>query len=450
MTEQLLTQSYLEQFPDFPAHMNELGKFVFYRTYSRYLPEKGRRETWKETAARAAQYNVGLGVKHAQKLGYAVDGEKWRKEAELLFENMFNLRQFLSGRTLYVGGADNGVAEKYPLANYNCSFANISKWEDFGDMFYLLMVGAGAGFKATKENTAKMAPMRSDIEIVHEPYTQKYPVVKQPDTRSIDDGYRDHTIRIEVGDSKEGWRDALLYFFDVMTSDDLDIKRVEINYDYIRPKGARLNTFGGTASGYEPLRDMFEGIGKVVRGELDNAIEPPTKIDEHFVQLRPVHLLDIGNLVGYNVVSGGVRRTAEIFLFDADDYESLIAKYGINGVWNEEGHRNVIEKLRALKLDKQADYLESLPLNDPNARPLHHRRMSNNSIAFTEKPSKEFLDLIFAVMKAEGEPGFINLESAAKRRLKARGIESPSELGLLSEMSAIGLNPLTWADSKPL
>ena len=136
-----------------------------------------------------------------------------------------------------------------------------------------------------------------------------------------------------------------------------------------------------------------------------------------------------------------VRRTAEIFLFDADDYESLIAKYGINGVWNEEGHRKVIEKLRALKLDKQADYLESLPLNDPNARPLHHRRMSNNSIAFTEKPSKEFLDLIFAVMQAEGEPGFINLETAAKRRLKQRGIENPSELELLSEMSAIGLNP---------
>lgn len=439
--EQLLTQSYLNEYPDFPAHMNELGKFVFYRTYSRYLPEKGRRETWKETVTRATQYNVGLGVKHMQKQGYAVDMASWRKEAELLFDNMFNLRQFLSGRTLWVGGADGGVAVKYPLANFNCSFVNIASWDDFGDMFYLLMVGTGSGFKGTKINTAKMAPLRDDIEIIHEEYTQKYPIVKEADTRVIDDGFRDDTIRIEVGDSKEGWVDAFRAFFDVLADHDTDIKKIEINYDYIRPKGARLNTFGGTASGPEPLRDMFENIGKVIRGELDDAIDPPERVDKHFVKLRPIHLLDIGNLIGNNVVVGGVRRTAEIFLFDADDYESLIAKYGINGVWNEEGHRKVIDKLRALNLVKQADYLESLPLNDPNARPLHHRRMSNNSIAFTEKPSKEFLDLIFAVMQAEGEPGFINLETAAKRRLKQRGIENPSELELLSEMSAIGLNP---------
>lgn len=448
--EQLLTQSYLNEYSDFPAHMNELGKFVFYRTYSRYLPEKGRRETWKETVTRATQYNVGLGVKHMQKQGYAVDMASWRKEAELLFDNMFNLRQFLSGRSLWVGGADGGVAEKYPLANFNCSFVNIASWDDFGDMFYLLMVGTGAGFKGTKINTAKMAPLRDDIEIIHEEYAQKYPIVKQADTQVNADGFRDNIIRIEVGDSKEGWVDALRTFFDVLSDHNTDIEKIEINYDYIRPKGARLNTFGGTASGPEPLRDMFENIGKVIRGELDDAIDPPERVDEHFVKLRPIHLLDIGNLIGNNVVVGGVRRTAEIFLFDADDYESLIAKYGINGVWNEEGHRKVIDKLRALKLDKQADYLESLPLNDPNARPLHHRRMSNNSIAFTEKPSKEFLDLIFAVMQAEGEPGFINLETAAKRRLKQRGIENPSELEMLTEMSAIGLNPLIWADSKPL
>lgn len=439
--EQLLTQSYLNEYPDFPAHMNELGKFVFYRTYSRYLPEKGRRETWKETVARATQYNVGLGVKHMQKQGYAVDMASWRKEAELLFDNMFNLRQFLSGRTLWVGGADGGVAEKYPLANFNCSFVNIASWNDFGDMFYLLMVGTGAGFKGTKINTAKIAPLRDDIEIIHEEYAQKYPIVKEANTRVVSGGFRDDTIRIEVGDSKEGWVYAFRAFFDVLADHDTDIKKIEINYDYIRPKGARLNTFGGTASGPEPLRDMFENIGKVIRGELDDAIDPPERVDEHFVKLRPIHLLDIGNLIGNNVVVGGVRRTAEIFLFDADDYESLIAKYGINGVWNEEGHRKVIDKLRSLNLVKQADYLESLPLNDPNARPLHHRRMSNNSIAFTEKPSKEFLDLIFAVMQAEGEPGFINLETAAKRRLKQRGIENPSELELLSEMSAIGLNP---------
>jgi len=285
--------------------MNELGKFVFYRTYSRYLPEKGRRETWKETVTRATQYNVGLGVKHMQKQGYAVDMASWRKEAELLFDNMFNLRQFLSGRSLWVGGADGGVAEKYPLANFNCSFVNIASWDDFGDMFYLLMVGTGAGFKGTKINTAKMAPLRDDIEIIHEEYAQKYPIVKQADTQVKDDGFRDNIIRIEVGDSKEGWVDALRTFFDILSDHNTDIEKIEINYDYIRPKGARLNTFGGTASGPEPLRDMFENIGKVIRGELDDAIDPPERVDEHFVKLRPIHLLDIGNLIGNNVVVGG-------------------------------------------------------------------------------------------------------------------------------------------------
>src|SRR5690625_8019396 len=92
--------------------MNALGQFVYYRTYSRFLPSEGRRETWKETVRRATEYNVGLGVKHLEKIGYEVDYEKYRKEAEEYFDSMFNLRQFLSGRTLWVGGADGGVANR--------------------------------------------------------------------------------------------------------------------------------------------------------------------------------------------------------------------------------------------------------------------------------------------------------------------------------------------------
>lgn len=137
----LLTAEFLAQYPDFPTEMNPLGQFVYYRTYSRFIPSLGRRETWKETVQRASEYNVSLGVKHVEKLGYPVDYEWYRKEAELLFDNMFHLRQFLSGRTLWVGGSEGGVAEKYPLANFNCSFINIRSWADLGDLFYLLLVG---------------------------------------------------------------------------------------------------------------------------------------------------------------------------------------------------------------------------------------------------------------------------------------------------------------------
>lgn len=425
MSKRLLTDEFLKQFPDFPAHMNELGKFVFYRTYSRFLPEKGRRETWKETCARATEYNVGLGVKHTETIGYDVDYAKFKAEAEAFFTNMFNLRQFLSGRTLWVGGADGGVAEKYPLANFNCSFINIRSWDDFADLFYLLLVGTGVGFKSTKAFAAGMKPIRNNVEVIHEDYVQRYPLVKQPDTQvfflDLDEGGRKAVIH--VGDSKEGWVEALRNYFRLLIEHEYaDVKQIGIFYDYIRPKGARLNTFGGTASGYEPLREMFEGFQKVIRNELDEALEPPEQYSEGRVKLRPVHMLDIGNMIGNNVVVGGVRRTAEIFLCDADDYESMLAKYGINGIWNLEQHAKVIDALRGVGLEKQASYIESLQIHDPNARPLHHRRMSNNSIAFETKPPREFIDLVYAIMQAEGEPGFINLEEARRRRPNAEGL----------------------------
>lgn len=424
----LLTDEFIDKYPDFPSHMNALGQFVYYRTYSRFLPEKGRRETWKETCRRATEYNVGLAVKHLEKIGYEVDYEKHRKEAEEFFDSMFNLRQFLSGRTLWVGGADGGVADKYPLANFNCSYVTIKSWEDLGDLFYLLLVGTGVGFKCTKEHAANLPPVRTDIEVIHEPFTQRYPLVKVEDTQIfiINEGKK---AVIHVGDSKEGWVEALRLFLRLHTEKEYEgIEQIGIFYDYIRPQGARLHTFGGTASGYESLKEMFVGIEKVFKNEIDPSLEPLELVGDNYAKVRPIHILDIGNLIGNNVVVGGVRRTAEIFLFDADDYESMFAKYGINGIWDEKQHRKVIEITRKLGLNKYADYLEGLPLNDPNARPLHHRRMSNNSIAFESKPSREQLNLIFEMMKAEGEPGFVNLEEAKRRRPNAEGLNPCVEI----------------------
>lgn len=123
-----------------------------------------------------------------------------------------------------------------------------------------------------------------------------------------------------------------------------------------------------------------------------------------------------------------VRRTAEIFLFDADDYESMFAKYGINGIWNVEQHVKVIEAARTAGLVEQAEFLESIPTMDAEARPLHHRRMSNNSVAFESKPTREQLTMIFEIMQAEGEPGFINLEEAKRRRPNAEGLNPCAEI----------------------
>nr|WP_283092155.1 ribonucleoside-triphosphate reductase, adenosylcobalamin-dependent [Brevibacillus sp. NL20B1] len=435
----LLTDEFIAKYPDAPAHMNELATFVFYRTYSRWLPDKGRRETWKETCRRAVEYNVGLAAKHYEKIGYAVPWDELRAEAEALFDNMFNLRQFLSGRTLWVGGAEGGVADKYPLANFNCSFINIRSWSDLGDLFYLLLVGTGVGFKCTREMAANLAPIRTNVTLINAPY-EPVPVhqrLERTRITELDNGY----AKIYVGDSKEGWVEALRYYFAILTEPRYGhVHTVKISYNSVRPKGERLKTFGGTASGHEPLAEMFAGIDRVLKNQIDPTLEPlevvqtfdyermePTS--KGYRQVRPIHVLDIGNLIGANVVVGGVRRTAEIFLFDADDYECLLAKYGINGIWTEEQlaqHRKVRAMLEARGICPQWMY-EIDKIGDGRFG-LDHRRMSNNSIAFETKPSREFLNLVFEIMQLEGEPGVVNLEEARRRRPNAEGLNPCAEI----------------------
>jgi ribonucleoside-triphosphate reductase (thioredoxin) len=115
---------------------------------------------------------------------------------------------------------------------------------------------------------------------------------------------------IHVGDSKEGWTESLRTFFRLLTEPQYDhIQSIGIYYDYVRPKGARLNTFGGTASGFEPLREMFEGITKVLRNEIDPSLAPLECVyNSQYSKVRPIHILDIGNLIGNNVVVGGVEN----------------------------------------------------------------------------------------------------------------------------------------------
>ena len=431
MVKQLLTDKFILQYGDFPEHMTELGKFVYYRTYSRYLPQKKRRETWKETVRRATEYNFGLVQKHYKKIGYKPNLKALRKEAEEFFDNMFNLRQFLSGRTLWVGGADNGVADKYPLANFNCSFVDIKSYDDLCDLFYLLLVGTGVGFKATKANTANLPAIRNNVKFVHLPYEPLTPNQRTERTQVWE--HVEGVKKIYVGDSKEGWVEALRELFAILTKEEYEyVHTIEFSYNSVRPKGERLKTFGGTASGPEPLMEMFAGIKNVITNKIDPTLAPPTVVringNNVYVQLRPIHILDIGNLIGNNVVVGGVRRTAEIFLMDADDYESMFAKYGINGIWDEAKHKEVIKVAKKAGLNDIATWLEGMAINDPNVRPLHHRRMSNNSIAFEKKPTRKLLHLIYTMMQAEGEPGFINLEEARRRRPNAEGLNPCAEI----------------------
>ena len=378
----LLTQEFLNKYPDMPETMNQLGSFVFYRTYSRWLPSKNRRETWKEAVTRAVEYNVGISTKQFEKNNYEVPTDKIQNEAEILFDNIFNLRQFLSGRTHWVGGAETSVADKFPLANFNCSFIDVKSWNDLCDMFYLLLVGTGVGFRCSKQNAKNLPPIRTDYELLHSEYkpVAKHERLEHTKVVEIGNGY----AKIYIGDSKEGWVEALSSFFKLITNFEYQhIKHIKLSYNSIRPKGERLNTFGGYASGHESLKDMFEGINNVIRGKF-------APLDDE-CNVRPIHILDIGNLIGNNVVVGGVRRTAEIFLCDSDDEESINAK------------RNITSETM-------------------------HRYMSNNSIAFEKKPTREELHNIFSSIKINGEPGFFNLEAAKKRRPNVKGVNPCGEI----------------------
>lgn len=439
-----LTTDFLSNYPSQPSHMNELGLFTAYRTYCRWLEAEGRRETWKEAVARAVDYSIAQQDKRMTELKFPFNRNSLIKEAEALFDSIFNLKQFLSGRTHWVGGAETSVADKFPLANFNCSFIEIKSWEDLSELFYLLLVGTGVGFKATKEGARALGAIRNDLKIIHADYE---PVdaehrLELTELKTLDNGY----TKMYVGDSKEGWVGALKDLFMILTKPEWEgVHTLKISYNSIRPKGEKLKTFGGTASGHEPLKEMFEGIMKVIRGEIDPTIDPPefytevhedgisTITDYSKVYLRPVHILDIGNLIGNNVVVGGVRRTAEIFLADADDWESILAKYGINGIWDDqrktakEKHESIMNALEKV-LGYIPGWMNDLTLNSAVARPMHHRRMSNNSVGFMEKPSREMLNLLFTIMQNEGEPGFINLESANRRRPNAKGLNPCAEI----------------------
>lgn len=443
---QLLTKEFLDNYPDAPEHMNQLAQFVFYRTYSRWLPDEGRRETFKEAIRRAVEYNVGISIQQFKDNNIPAPMEQIVSEAEVLFDNIFNTRQFLSGRTHWVGGSDTNVGSKFPLSNFNCAFEEINEWGDISELFYLLLVGTGVGIACTAEMAKNLPPIRRDYTLTHSEFRpmDKGERLENTEINIMSNGY----AKIYVGDSKEGWVKALELFLQLITDSEYeDINNIKISYNSIRPRGERLKTFGGTASGYEPLRDMFQGIDDVFKDKLDTSIEP---MEEIFVRyggedistnqfhVRPIHILDIANLIGNNVVVGGVRRTAELFMCDADDWEVILAKYGINPIRSWDEHVAISKRLYAM--DVLPDwFMDEEKMKE--RRKLGHRFMSNNSISFKEKPPKEMVDLVFAIMQETGEPGFVNLEAAQKRRPNAKGFNPCVEI-ILDDKSVCNLTTI--------
>lgn len=361
----LLREEFLKSYPDFPSHMENLAKLVYYRTYSRWLPEEGRRETWKETCARAVEYNCSLAPTSAY-------------EAQRLFDNMFNLKQFISGRSLWIGGSE--ASKKTKLANFNCSFVVIDSIKSLCDLFYLLMVGTGVGVRILPSDVKELPCFRQNV-ILHHQYNKHSTKQKGRENTYVE---TDGDMRIiHIGDSKEGWVDALKAYLLCLVEPDAP-SHIMLDYTEIRVKGATLSNFGGTASGYESIMDMFTKIHRVIQEGLFSSKPVNGK-------LRPIHCLDICNLIGQNVVVGGVRRTAEIAIIDPHDEECVHAK--------------------------------------DNIQPgMEHRYMSNNSIFQEERPSREKIHELFNSIRTSGEPGIINVAEAKRRRADFAGVNPCCEI----------------------
>ena len=397
-----LTDDFLTPYSQKKPSFTEIGEFVYYRTYSRWIESEKRREDWWETVARAVNYNVGLILK--KKPDYPL--HKIRREAEELYDNMYNLRLFLSGRTTYIGGTE--VADKCGFSNFNCTGLVLDCFEDYSELFTLLMLGAGVGFRILPEDVAKFPSYRTNVSIEFKPY-EPVPKDMRLEYTAITAHQDDKSkLTLIVGDSKEGWSQSIEYYFRILYHPMYrSIQKIEFDLNNIRPKGERLKTFGGTASGSGSMHVMLEKIHYVMKHANG--------------KLKPIDALDISNIIGENVTSGGIRRTAQLSLFDPDDTEVLHAKSNIY-TQNEEG-----------------DWV-------PNSQ-LIHRRISNNSILFRKKPSKKQLKELIHSIRITGEPGFINEKEMLRRNPNAK-LTNPCFRGDMKLRTDKGDIPFSELDGK--
>ena len=380
-----LSSYFLSQYPDNPEWPSLLGQFVYLRTYSRFIPELKRRETWKETVKRVVEYSMSLDTSLSSS-----DRWKYNEEAESLFDYMFNLKVFPAGRTLWTGGTE--AAKKYPLSNFNCSFMIVDDFQAFYDAFYLMMLGTGVGFRVLPSDVAQLPKIVRNVQVTH----QEYAPVAAADRSDLTEFYRISKTEamLCIGDSKEGWVDGLKWLLHCYTD---GIHTLTINYNYVRPAGEQLKTFGGRASGPHALMNMYSKIVETLSHY--NAAE--------YSNITTIEAMDIMNLIGEAVVVGGVRRSSEITLFDINDIDILNAK---KDLWT-----------------------------DPAKESKRFRSMSNNSVFFRQKPTERQLKNIFERIVNNGEPGFINAEAAAYRRPYYAGTNPCAEI-LLADNGVCNLS----------
>jgi len=248
-----------------------LGEFVYYRSYSKWIKEEGRRETWIETVNRYMDFMK-------KNLGNKLKAHEYDEVRDYILKN----KAMPSMRLLQFAGR---AAEATNVCAYNCSFIAPESFQDIAEIMYISMCGTGAGWSVESENV------------------QKLPQIK------VQTGQKLATHIID--DSKEGWADA----FSLGMSTWADGKDIDFDFSKLRPAGARLMTMGGKSSGPDPLRKLLGFTRKKIFTKQGRRL---SNLDVH----------DIICMVGDCVVSGGVRRSAMISLSDLDDNDIRDSKKG--------------------------------------------------------------------------------------------------------------------------
>lgn len=252
---------------------NPLAEFVYYRSYSKWIEDENRRETWIETVDRYMDFMK-------ENLGNKLKQTEYKKVREFIL----NQKSMPSMRLFWSAGK---AARRCNASAYNCSYVAPSVLQDFGEIMYLSMSGCGVGFSAESYNV------------------QKLPQIK------IHNGKIKMRKTYVIDDSKEGWCDALVYGLKTW----FEGEDVMFDYSQLRPEGAKLKTMGGKSSGPGPLRNLIDFTRERV-------------LKKHGKRLSNLDVHDIVCKIGEVVVSGGVRRTALISLSDLDDNEMRLAKSG--------------------------------------------------------------------------------------------------------------------------
>ena len=303
-------------------------QFIHLSRYSRWLPEEQRRENWSETVSRYFDFFE----EHVRDMHSFEIKKDVRQELE---EAVLDTSVMPSMRCLMTAGE---ALKRENIAGYNCSYVAVNRVQAFDEILYVLMNGTGVGFSVERQHV-------SELPVVAEEFFQT-----------------DTTI--EVADSKLGWAKALKELIAMLYSGQIP----KWDLSKVRPAGTPLKTFGGRASGPEPLDRLFQFTSEVLQNAAGR-------------KLSSLECHDIVCKIAEIVVVGGVRRSALISLSNLSDDRMRHAKAG--QWWQDNGQR----------------------------------ALANNSAAYTEQPDiGVFMDEWKALYDSKsGERGMFNRVSATKQ-----------------------------------